>query len=607
MSIKNTFTNNQFNLICGNLKINNLINSLSNEIVTYDPISGELGYRSIASISPTIPDPLIVQKIEAANIVVETIESNNIISNNIISNKLTLKNLDFQTFPYQLYYDYVTGETTFGLTGGGGASQWISISTNIYYNLGNVGIGTTTPSEKLHVNGNAIIGNLYTNEVILNGNLLSNDLYNIFNNITDIKANLTNVYSNISRIDGNINLLFSNVTDIKANLTNVYSNISRIDGNINLLFSNITDIKANLTNVYSNISRIDGNINLLFSNLNIINSNIKIDNGNITLYGNIYMPNLSYSNLGSNVVFYGPNGNLTYGNLDNKYLQIPIGSSLDFNNWNLTEVNDIQLNSISSFSIININNMMDLQFNDVINANSIQIDYLENFNTGNININGNLLINASNKIITNNIASENVASNIDYNFSNVSNINNLYVNTLNYQTLNPSVSGGSSSSYIAFNRVTTLAFTLAAGWTTVTINAANKIPIGNGILNTDYTIISSADWSIDAGNNRLVYNGSTTKIFYIQISTSVSLGTTGSFGIQLNKNLTAISQYRWNLTAGALNDQQDFNIISLSNGDYIEWFFSPSTSTGTTFIAASQSGLTSSTTKPIQIFIRNVE
>jgi hypothetical protein len=570
MSIKNIFTNNEFNLICGNLQINNLINKLDNEIVTYDPISGELGYRSIASISPTIPDPLVVQKLEAANAVVETIESNNIISNNIISNKLTLKNLDFQTFPYQLYYDYVTGETTFGLVGGGGASQWISSGINIYYSLGNVGIGTTTPSEKLHVNGNAIIGNIYTNEIILNGNLLSNDL----------------------------NLLFSNVTDIKANLTNVYSNISRIDGNINLLFSNVTDIKANLTNVYSNISRIDANIN-------IINSNIKISNGNIILYGNVYMPNLTYSNLGSNVVFYGPNGNLTYGNLDHKYLQIPIGSSLDFNNWNLTEVNDIQLNSISSFSIININNMMNLQFNDVINANSIQIDYLENFNTGNININGNLVVNASNKIITNNIASENIASNINYNYSNVANINQLYVNTLNYQTLNPSVSGGSSS-YIAYNRVTTLPFTLAGGWSTVTLNAANKIPIGTGILNTDYTIISSPDWNIDAVNNRLVYSG-TTKIFYIQISTSLILGTTGSFGIQLNKNLTAISQYRWNLSSGALNDQQDFNIISLSNGDYIEWFFSPTTSTGTTFNAASQAGLTSSATKPIQIFIRNID
>jgi hypothetical protein len=598
MSIKNIFTNNEFNLICGNLQINNLINKLDNEIVTYDPISGELGYRSIASISPTIPDPLVVQKLEAANAVVETIESNNIISNNIISNKLTLKNLDFQTFPYQLYYDYVTGETTFGLVGGGGASQWISSGINIYYSLGNVGIGTTTPSEKLHVNGNAIIGNIYTNEIILNGNLLSNDLNLLFSNVTDIKANLTNVYSNISRIDGNINLLFSNVTDIKANLTNVYSNISRIDGNINLLFSNVTDIKANLTNVYSNISRIDANIN-------IINSNIKISNGNIILYGNVYMPNLTYSNLGSNVVFYGPNGNLTYGNLDHKYLQIPIGSSLDFNNWNLTEVNDIQLNSISSFSIININNMMNLQFNDVINANSIQIDYLENFNTGNININGNLVVNASNKIITNNIASENIASNINYNYSNVANINQLYVNTLNYQTLNPSVSGGSSS-YIAYNRVTTLPFTLAGGWSTVTLNAANKIPIGTGILNTDYTIISSPDWNIDAVNNRLVYSG-TTKIFYIQISTSLILGTTGSFGIQLNKNLTAISQYRWNLSSGALNDQQDFNIISLSNGDYIEWFFSPTTSTGTTFNAASQAGLTSSATKPIQIFIRNID
>jgi len=36
---------------------------------------------------------------------------------------------------------------------GGGGSLWSQTGSNIYYNTGNVGIGTTTPSEKLHVAG----------------------------------------------------------------------------------------------------------------------------------------------------------------------------------------------------------------------------------------------------------------------------------------------------------------------------------------------------------------------------------------------------------------------------------------------------------------------
>src|SRR5690606_16898202 len=41
--------------------------------------------------------------------------------------------------------------------GGGGGSQWSSNGSDIYYSLGNVGIGTSTPGEALSVSGDANI------------------------------------------------------------------------------------------------------------------------------------------------------------------------------------------------------------------------------------------------------------------------------------------------------------------------------------------------------------------------------------------------------------------------------------------------------------------
>jgi len=42
-----------------------------------------------------------------------------------------------------------------------GGSQWSNSAPNIYFSTGNVGIGTTTPSQKLEVNGGALIGTVY--------------------------------------------------------------------------------------------------------------------------------------------------------------------------------------------------------------------------------------------------------------------------------------------------------------------------------------------------------------------------------------------------------------------------------------------------------------
>ena len=45
------------------------------------------------------------------------------------------------------------------VSGGGGSSQWTTNGSHIYYNTGNVGIGTSTPGYKLEVAGTARINN----------------------------------------------------------------------------------------------------------------------------------------------------------------------------------------------------------------------------------------------------------------------------------------------------------------------------------------------------------------------------------------------------------------------------------------------------------------
>lgn len=62
-----------------------------------------------------------------------------------------------------------------GLSAATGLSQWVTTSgNNIYYNLGNVGIGVTDPgSYKLNVSGNAVVGSLNIGDRIL---LVSNSI-----------------------------------------------------------------------------------------------------------------------------------------------------------------------------------------------------------------------------------------------------------------------------------------------------------------------------------------------------------------------------------------------------------------------------------------------
>jgi hypothetical protein len=154
------------------------------------------------------------------------------------------------------------------LTGLSGSTNWISSGTSIYYNDGNVGIGTTTPTEKLEVSGNTKI----SGQIIAEG-VSATTYYNL---PIDIRT------TGVTVSDGSV---FFNRNDVMSAYTISFSgvNIDVISDDINkkITFSastipSLNEAQIFIGNTSDNTQARDviGDISLNYSGLTTIQPNV---------------------------------------------------------------------------------------------------------------------------------------------------------------------------------------------------------------------------------------------------------------------------------------------------------------------------------------------
>ena len=174
--------------------------------------------------------------------------SNIFITSNVLSNVLSpYDTITARTTAVATKQDILTSSTA--LLGNGSAitnlnysnisnaqiianSQWTTTASNLYYNSGNVGIGTIAPSYKLEV-----LGTTKTNELIINNVNFNNIIYNtsnsINNNLISTSNGLISVIDNkllstsnalISVINTTSNAINNNVEVVKSTQSNLNNN-----------------------------------------------------------------------------------------------------------------------------------------------------------------------------------------------------------------------------------------------------------------------------------------------------------------------------------------------------------------------------------------------
>ena len=372
-------------------------------------------------------------------------------------------------------------------------SQWISINSNIYYNDGNVGIGSSVfNSDKLIVAGNINsdeykIKDINISNIFITSNIFENRSNNLFSNLsnqdyisslTPIVSSqwITDINSNIYYLDGNVGIGTStfntdkliingsiNTQELKLkgnNISNIFITSNIFDNKSNLVinetsnrFNNFTSNQflTNGSNIYFNLT---GNIG--------IGSTIpkeKLDiNGNLNINGNIIPNSCNTFDLGSS--------NFKWRDI---YLS---GNSIHLDNLNINSSNNllnIKDDITGDFKGINVN---EIRLNSNNKIGGIQID-----TNGDLKINNKFLVGLDNNYDYSNIIYSNV-------FSNSS---NFLINSINdkYNSLNTDIIPIGSSNRFITNDIYNRNINFTGILTASNIIASNLNVIGDtSVFNT---------------------------------------------------------------------------------------------------------------------------
>jgi hypothetical protein len=438
-------------------------------------------------------------------------------------------------------------------------SQWTSdINSNIYYNDGNVGIGSSVfNSDKL-----IVLGNINSDEYKIKDINISNIF--ITCNVFENRSN--NLFSNLSNQDyiSSLNPIVSSqwITDINSNIYYLNGNVGIgtstfnndkliINGSINTLELKLKD--DNISNIFITSNLFETRSNLIMnetnSKFNNFTSNQFSTNGN-----NIFFNLTGNIGIGSTIPKekLDINGNLNInGNIiPNSCNLFDLGSSnLKWKDLYISEIHLDNLNINSSNNLLNIKDDNNGDFIG-INLNQIRLNSNNNFGDIKIDTNGDLMIN--NKFL--------VGLNNNFDFSNIifsnvlSNSSNSLITSINdkYNSLNTDVIPIGSSNRFITNDIYNRNVNFTGIVTASNIIASNLNVIGDtAVFNT--TIYQTEQLQI-------INDTTATAMIVKQINPNNNIAE-----FYYNNNLGVVINSNGNIGIGVSNPQQKLEVSGTIN------------------------------------------
>ena len=276
------------------------------------------------------------------------------------------------------------------------------INISIMNNMGNNNNMNNMGNNSMGINNN--INNMGSNSMGIN-----NNMNNMRNNSMGNNNNMNNMRNNSMGINNNINNMGNNSMGINNNINNMGNNSMGINNNINNMGINSMGINNRMNNMRNNIMNNMGNNNNI-NNMGINNNLVNMGNNNMGNNNNMnYMRNNIMNNMGNN-------NNMN--NMRNNNMNIMGNNSMGINN---------NMNNMGSNSMGNNNNMNNM------GNNSMGINNINNANKINNMIQNNL--NNNNPYFYNNNMNMNM-NNINYMKINSAGMNNINMNTVNMNFMN---------------------------------------------------------------------------------------------------------------------------------------------------------------------------